>query len=292
MTSVRVVSERKTEYVKLLETAGVAMSDQADVLLADPSSVHTIELEGVAWIQSTWAGVDAVDWSRIPAGATVTGLPGVFGPQIAEYVFGHLLGRTQRVPHRHAVRVWDETLPDLLRGATLGVLGAGSIGGCVADIARAFGMVVRGCRRSGAPDSRYDRMYSMSDLYGFADGLDHLVAVLPATAETRSMIDAAVLGCLAFGASFVNVGRGSTAVTDDVVAAVRSGQLGLAVLDVTDPEPLPPDHPAWGVANVVMTGHTAAHSRPEDVVRFFLDNLARFRTGERLVGVVDRSKGY
>jgi glyoxylate/hydroxypyruvate reductase A len=81
-------------------------------------------------------------------------------------------------------------------------------------------------------------------------------------------------------------------VTDDVVAAVRSGQLGLAVLDVTDPEPLPPDHPAWGVANVVMTGHTAAHSRPEDVVRFFLDNLARFRTGERLVGVVDRSKGY
>jgi len=292
VTSVRVVSDRRAEYVELLEAAGVTVAVEADVLLADPRSLHTIDLAGVTWIQSTWAGVDAVDWSHVPADATVTGLPGVFGHQIAEYVFGHLLGRTQRVPQRHAVRVWDETLPDLLGGTTLGVLGAGSIGGCVAEVARAFGMVVRGCRRSGAPDSRYDRMYPMTDLPGFTEGVDHLVAVLPATPETRAMVDGAVLGRLTPGATFVNVGRGSTAVTDDVVAAARSGRLGLAVLDVTDPEPLPPDHPAWAEANVVITGHTAAHSRPDSIVRFFLENLARLRSGEQLVGVVDRSKGY
>lgn len=292
MTAVRVASVRQAEYIDLLGAAGVTVSAKAEVLLADPQFITAENLEGVKWVQCTWAGVEEADWDMIPPSVPVTNLPGVFGPQIAEFVFGYLLAHTQRIPERFATRRWDETLPAVLRGTTIGVMGAGSIGESIATVARVFGMNVVGCRKSGVPHPLFDQMFSVSDKEAFATGLDAMVAVLPATNETRGLIDRALLDQMATGGVFINVGRGSTAVTDDVVAATRSGRLGLAVLDVTDPEPLDDDHPAWNIPNLVITGHTAAHSRPNDVVRFFVDNLRRFVQGDDLVGVVDRSKGY
>lgn len=292
MTDVTVASGRRDEYIGLLEDAGVSIVESSEILLADPVLVNEMDLSSTRWIQSTWAGVDAIDWKRVPPEVVFTTLPGVFGPQITEFVFAHLLGRTQRVPWRHASRAWDETPPEALRGSTLGILGAGSIGSAIADAARLFGMTVRGCRRSGAQDDRYHRMYAMSDLDEFAAGLDHLVVVLPSTPETHHLVDASLLSQLSHGATLINVGRGSTVDTGAVLDFTRSGRLGLAVLDVTDPEPLPVDHPAWSVPNVVITGHTAAISLPQDIVQFFLANLARFEAGEPLTGLVDRSKGY
>ena len=285
-------SRRRDEYITLLEGAGVGIVESGEVLLADPVLVNELEFRSIRWIQSTWAGVDAIDWSRVPSEVVITTLPGVFGPQITEFVFAHLLGRTQRVPARHASRSWDETPPGTLRGSTLGILGAGSIGSAIAETAQRFGMTVRGCRRSGAQANHYDRMHAMSDVDEFAAGLDHLVVVLPSTPETHHLVDASVLGQLCHGATLINVGRGSTVDTEAVVDFTRSGRLGLAVLDVTDPEPLPADHPAWSEPNIVITGHTAAISLPQDVVQFFLANLARFEAGEPLTGLVDRTKGY
>ena len=293
MTAVKVVSVRGEEYDALLRGAGVNLvSRNAQVLLADPQFITAENLDGVKWVQCTWAGVEEADWDVIPPSVPVTNLPGVFGPQIAEFVFGYLLARTQRIPERFATRHWDETLPAVLRDTTIGVMGAGSIGETVATVARVFGMKVVGCRRSGIPHPLFDEMFAVSDRETFAHGLDHMVAVLPATQETHGLIDGAMFDRMVRGGTFVNVGRGSTVVTDDVVTATRSGRLGLAVLDVTEPEPLPDEHPAWHTPNLVITGHTAAHSRPVDVVQFFVDNLRRFRQGEDLVGVVDRSKGY
>jgi phosphoglycerate dehydrogenase-like enzyme len=293
VTTVRVASVRAAQYDELLQAAGVEVAfKEAAVLLADPQFITAENLDGVKWVQCTWAGVEEADWNVIPASVPVTNLPGIFGPQIAEFVFGYLLARSQRIPDRFATRVWDETLPAVLRGTTIGVMGAGSIGASIAKVARVFGMNVVGCTRSGSPHPAFDQMFAVSDRATFATGLDHMVGVLPATAETRGLIDGALLDRMTRGGSFVNVGRGSTAVTDDVVAATRSGQLGLAVLDVTDPEPLDEDHPAWITPNLVVTGHTAAHSRPVDVVGFFVENLRRFEQGDDLLGVVDRSKGY
>jgi phosphoglycerate dehydrogenase-like enzyme len=293
VTAVRVVSVRGEEYDGLLRAAGVNVaSTNARVLLADPQFITAENLDGVEWVQCTWAGVEEADWDAIPPSVPVTNLPGVFGPQIAEFVFGYLLARSQRIPERFATRHWDATLPTVLRDTRIGVMGAGSIGESIARVARVFGMNVVGCRRSGTPHPLFDQMFSVSDRETFATGLDHLVAVLPATNETRGLVDEALLDRMVLGSTFVNVGRGSTAVTDDVVAATRSGRLGLAVLDVTEPEPLDDDHPAWNTPNLVITGHTAAHSRPVDVVQFFVDNLRRFEQDDDLVGVVDRSKGY
>ena len=291
--TVGVVARRGDEYVRLLRDAGVAVTDDApEVLLADPNLLAGCDLTGVRWVQSTWAGVDDVDWSLVPVATVVTSLPGVFGSQMAEFVFGHLLGRSQRVPERHATRTWDDTLPSTLAGSTIGVLGAGSIGAAIALVARAFGMRIVGCRRSGRPAAEFDAMYAIDEIETFAAGLEHLVVVLPATPESTGLVDARILDLLVHGASVINVGRGSTVVIGDVIDAVRRGQVSLAVLDVTDPEPLGDDHPAWSVPGIVITGHTAAHSRPEDVVGFFVENLARFAADQPLRGVVDRSKGY
>lgn len=293
MSAIRLATEHADVYAQLLRNAGESVADgPAEVALADPDRISGLDFGALRWVQSTWAGVDAVDWETVPKDLVVTTLPGVFGPQMAEFVIGHLLARTQRIPQRYATHHWDETVPDMLGGTTIGILGAGSIGNSIAEVATTMGMYVHGCRRSGTSNRRYDSMYEMHDVTGFATGLDHLVAVLPATEETRGLIDAALLRRLAPGASFINVGRGATAVTEDVVACVRDGTLGLAVLDVTDPEPLPADHPAWNTPGIVITGHTAAHSRPLDIVEFFLANLARFRSGRPLRGVVDRERGY
>ena len=293
MTSVRVASIRAAEYVELLGAADVQVArGAADVLLADPRFITRENTEGVRWVQSTWAGVEQADWEAISPSVPLTNLPGVFGPQIAEFVFGYLLARSQRIPQRFSTRAWDVTLPAVLAGTTVGVMGAGSIGETIARVAKGFRMRVLGCRLSGEPHPSFDEMFAVAERTAFATGLDHLVAVLPATAETQGLIDEDLLDRIAFGGTFINVGRGATAVTDDVVAAAQRGRLGLAVLDVTDPEPLPAEHPAWRTPNVVVTGHTAAHSRPVDVVRFFIDNLRRFERGDGLVGVVDRVKGY
>jgi phosphoglycerate dehydrogenase-like enzyme len=293
VTAVGVLSDRAAEYEALLRDAGVeVVSGRAEVLVADPTALGGADLAGVRWIQSTWAGVDSLDWSRLSSDVTVTTLPGVFGSQMAEYVLGHLLARSQRIVARYSTRSWDETVPSTLAGTALGVLGAGSIGTAIAGAARCFGMEVRGCRRTARPDPAYDQVYSIADLAEFASGLDHLVTVLPSTNDTAGLVDLRVFEHLAPGATFINVGRGSTVVTADVVSAVRSGQLGLAVLDVTEPEPLAADHEAWSVPNIVITGHTAAHSRPADIVEFFIENLGRFARGMPLRGVVDRVRGY
>ncbi|MDX1448775.1 MAG: NAD(P)-dependent oxidoreductase [Acidimicrobiia bacterium] len=288
-----VASEDASEYRQALERRGVEVTEApAEVVLADPDRIVDLDFDHVRWVQSTWAGVDSVDWSRLPPDVVVTGLPGLFGAQMAEFVFAYLLGRSQRVPERHRTRTWDTTVPSLLDGSLLGILGAGSIGGGIATVARAFGMTIRGCRRTGRPDERYDEMFGLADVAEFAGGVDHLVAVLPHTRETEGIIDGALLARLGPGATFINVGRGATAITDDVVRSVESGQLGLAVLDVTDPEPLPAEHAAWKTPGIVITGHTAAHSRTDEVAGFFVANLERYMQGERLRGVIDRERGY
>lgn len=299
MTAIAVLSSIHGGYRDELERRGlrvVAAGDDpestapAEVVLADPNLISVSDLTGVRWVQSTWAGVDAVDWRSVPPDLVVTGLPGVFGRQMREFVFAHLLATAQRTDSRPTS--WDPTPPGSLAGTRLGLLGAGSIAGAIAETAQAFEMEVTGCSRSGRPDSRYAKVWPVELIEDFVRDLDHLVAVLPATAATRHLVDGRLLEHLPPGATFMNVGRGSTVVTDAVVEAAASGHLSKVVLDVTAPEPLPPDHRAWTIGNIHITGHTAAISRPEDVVGRFVDNLARYRSGESLIGVIDRSLGY
>lgn len=292
MIALAVAPEHRVSWERALARQGIEVGASSEVLLAEPSRLAEVDLAGVRWVQSTWAGVDAIDFTTFPADIVLTGLPGVFGPQMAEFVLAHLLARTQRVVERHATHSWDATPPRALKGSRMGVLGAGSIGRAIARAASAFGVDVVGCRWSAVADPAFLRIYGPDEADAFASGLDHLVVVLPSTPHTDRLVDRAMLSLLAPGANLVNVGRGATVDLDAVIEALSTGTLGLAVLDVTDPEPLPSDHPAWSTPNLVITGHTAAVSRPDDVVSFFAANLERYRSGAPLEGVVDPGRGY
>jgi phosphoglycerate dehydrogenase-like enzyme len=300
MSEVVVLEEEVERYLELLGEAGIdavgtaepdAVPDTA-ILLASPVLAARAmgRLTSLRWVQSTWAGVDALMVAGVPTGVTVTAVKGIFGAQMREFVLGHLLAHTQRVAERMADRSWDETEPSLLVGSTVGIMGTGSIGSAVAQAAKTYGMTVVGFNRSGESAVGYDRV--MADRLALAEGLDHLVAILPSTPDTRNLVDADLLERLRPGAVFINVGRGATVDTAAVVEALRSGNLGRAVLDVLPVEPLPDGDPLWDVPGLVITSHTAAWSRCEDVVSAFVANLERHRRGDPLAGVVDPTLGY
>jgi phosphoglycerate dehydrogenase-like enzyme len=120
------------------------------------------------------------------------------------------------------------------------------------------------------------------------------VSTLPLTPETKGLMNKAFFDAAKRGALFINVGRGATVVTDDLLAALKDGRLGGAGLDVTDPEPLPPEHPLWHAPNTIITPHVSASLQGNEVPRWILarENLRRYVAGDKLLSEVDVKKGY
>jgi D-2-hydroxyacid dehydrogenase (NADP+) len=182
----------------------------------------------------------------------------------------------------------------VLTGKTLCVVGLGTIGHRCAELGAALGMRVIGVRRSPRPTPPAEAVYAAKDLCQALGRADVVIIVLPGTAETAGLIGRAELAALPQGALLLNAGRGKTVDTDALVAALASGHLAGAGLDVVDPEPLPPEHPLWTMPNVLITPHTSGLHRTytPEATAAFLDNLRRFLAGQELVGVVDKTLGY
>jgi phosphoglycerate dehydrogenase-like enzyme len=182
-----------------------------------------------------------------------------------------------------------------LSGRTALVLGLGGIGTQVAKRAHALGMRVlatRGSRREG-PD--YVEYVGLSDETNtLAKQADVVINTLPLTERTRGMLDSDFFQSMKPSAYYINVGRGATTVTDDLVAALQKGELAGAGLDVVDPEPLPAGHPLWSMPRVIITPHTAGRS-DRSIQRLFMlvgENLKRYVAGDALLSVVDPRRGY
>ena len=182
-----------------------------------------------------------------------------------------------------------------LRGKTMLVVGLGGIGTEVARLADAAGMrvtAIRNSRRSGPP---FVASVGLSeDLEAYAREADVVVNCLPMTPDTEDLFDAELFAAMKPTAFFINVGRGGTVDTDALVTALVSGEIAGAGLDVTDPEPLPEDHPLWKAPNLIITPHFAAWSNDDSDLRWLLfrENLRRFVAGEQLLSVVDPVAGY
>lgn len=249
-------------------------------------------LPRLQWIQSTWAGIEPLLAVNPPVRLTITRAVDVFGPAMREFVFGHLLAWAQRVTERTGARSWDPALPKALAGTRIGIMGAGSIGCAIAATAKHFGLHVVGLSRTGAARDPFESIYPVSELSAFAENLNHLVVALPSTVATRHLVTREVLDLLQPGATVINVGRGSTVDEEAVVAALGTGRLALAVLDVFEREPLDTSSHLWRIPNLIITSHTAAATHPADIINLFLDNLARWRSGSPLRGVVDVGRGY
>jgi phosphoglycerate dehydrogenase-like enzyme len=251
------------------------------------------------WVHSRWAGVPprviaALGDRPIP----LTNGSGAHGPAIGEYVVGVIMMHLKGFLAMHAAQMRSEWLPEFklreLRGQRVGIVGLGDLGGSIARVLRPFGVHLRALRRSGAASAEAEEVFSTERVDEFVDGLDILVIAAPLTRETEGLIGAAQLSRLAPGALLVNVGRAAIVDQDAMVAALRSGQLSGAALDVFLEEPLPAESPLWQMPNVFISPHCADAS-PQSLERalgLIVANVGRFQRGEPLHQVVDRAAGY
>ncbi len=254
----------------------------------------------VRWMQLDSVGCDQylpLDWDQLGRRLTVTNLRGFFSAAVAETGIGGLLTLLRGVDElvaARAGRAWQsaDLRPRLrtLRGARVLIAGYGSIGRALHERLVPFGceVVTYGTTRSGARLVRQedlDRQLPLSDVVFLA---------LPGTPATSGLISRPRLAALGPHAVLVNLGRGSLVDEAALVAALRGGTLGGAVLDVTAREPLPPDDPLWTAPRTVLTQHTAGGWRGETdgKTEVFLANLGRYRAGEPLQGIVDWARGY
>ena len=221
---------------------------------------------------------------------------------ISEHVLALMLAFARQLPA--LVRAQDErqwrppkisTLFEL-SGQTLAVVGAGALGCAVATRAAAFGMRVLGVRRTpdGTLPPGFASMAALADLDAVLREADHVVITLPLTGETRGLFSTARLAAMKPGAHLYNVGRGAIVDSAALLAALRSGHLAGAGLDVTDPEPLPADSPLWSEPGVIVSAHSSGQT-PRSWQRYealLLENIRRFQSGEPLLNVVDKRLGY
>jgi len=277
----------------------------ADVLIGECVPDVIAAGTGLRWVQRMYAGVERC--VAIPAfaerGIVLTNMQKVAGSVMAEHVMALMFGLTRGlatyVPAQ-ATGAWDpEAVPESrmweVKGRTMLVAGLGGIGTEVAKRAHALGMTVIATRNSGTDGPDYVAEVGLADkLLPFAGRADVIVSTLPLTPETKGLMDKAFFDAAKRGALFINVGRGATVVTDDLVAALQDGRLGGAGLDVTDPEPLPPAHPLWRAPNVIITPHISAALEGNEEPRWILarENLRRYVAGEKLLSEVDLKKGY
>jgi len=266
------------------------------VVLGQPDLVASVlaDLPGVRWVQSTWAGVTPL----LQLGRRdflLTGVKGVFGPQMAEFVLGVLLERELKLAERRKQqerRTWWPADSGSLRGKTLGIMGTGSIGGCIAARAGVFDLQIIGCNRSGDPVEGFERVFPIARLDEFLPLVDYLVSVLPATPETEGLLDSRAFRAMRPHCILVNVGRGNIIDEAALSDALRQGQIAGAVLDVFRHEPLPAESPLWDTSGLTVTAHVAAKSHPPEIAHIFVDNYNRFVAGEPLLYSIDFERGY
>lgn len=265
----------------------------AEILFGPPDALIDLldRVPNLRWVQSTWAGVKPlVDHPR--RDYLLTGVRGIFGQSMTEYVLGWLLALERRVIERALHRHWDERIEEGVLGKRMGILGTGDIGQAVARGCVALGIDVVGLNSNGRDVPGFRACYPVDRRVDFATGLDYLLGLLPDTAATGNLVNAELLGSLAPGAIFINAGRANSVVDADLLAALAGGQLRAAVLDVAREEPLPGSHPFWATGNLYLTSHTAAPTPVTAVVDLFASNYLRFRRGEPLAFPVDFARGY
>ena len=263
------------------------------------------QAKNLVWVQAFSAGVEHVvsmEALRASDDIVLTNLRAVHGPTIADHAMAMLLQLTRNLRHyanRQDAGEWDRgDTPwpsSALAGRTMLVVGLGGIGSEIAQRAHGFGMDVTATRRSGAAaPTTVRRVGSPSDLKDMLPEADVIAICVPLTDETLGLFDEAMLRAVKPGAILINIARGAVVDTDALVAALRSGRLAGACLDVTDPEPLPAGPPLWDFPNVVIKPHVAGDAAltQERRVALMRENLRRFSAGEPLLNVVDRTAGY
>ncbi|MFI5003197.1 MAG: D-2-hydroxyacid dehydrogenase, partial [Reyranellales bacterium] len=249
------------------------------------------------WLQIHPAGAERPIYRELRGrGVKVTTASGATAITVAHSTLGALIALNRRFPlladaqRRHAwePRLGDRSPRDLGSQCAV-IVGLGPIGRNIAALLKMLGMSVVGVHRSAEPVAPCDMTIAYDRLPDVLPRADWLVLCCPASPLTRGIANASIFAAMPAGSYFINVSRGEIAVEKDVIAALQGGRLAGAYLDVFEREPLDPVSPLWDMPNVIVSPHTASHSlgQNEAIFDIFLDNLARFRSGQKLRNDVD-----
>lgn len=268
---------------------------RGEILFSQPDADRALAVSELRWIHVTSAGYTRYDTEEFRAGlsakgAALTNSSSVFDEPCAQHLLAFLLAHARQLPEaireQLGSRDWSATKrrldSRLLQDGRLLIVGYGAIARRLVELLAPFGMEVVAVRRTVRGDESVPT-FTMAELDRLLGEADYVANVLPANAASERLFDAARFARMRAGAVFLNIGRGTTVDQEALLAALP--RFSAAYLDVTDPEPLPKEHPLWSAPNVVITPHTAGGHRGEDVrlVRHFLANLRRFEKGEPLL---------
>jgi phosphoglycerate dehydrogenase-like enzyme len=282
----------------------VAAAADADAIIGFCAEEVTAAADRLVWVQIFSAGAEhCLAVEEMASGAILlTNMQKMASPVIGEHAIAMMLSLTRGLTQQAKAMpegAWDRSIGDdigmmSVNGKTLLVTGLGGIGRAAARRAAALGMRVVATRNSSRSGPDYVDYVGLSDeLLELAAEADVVINALPLTPETEGLFDRAFFDAVKPGAFFINVARGASVVTDDLVAALADGRVAGAGLDVTDPEPLPADHPLWRMANVIITPHIAWYGNNRDrQIALARENIRRFIAGDPLLNVVDPEKGY
>jgi len=306
MLDLRPALQQAAPRVKLIDVSAATPKEiaAADAAIGVCSAEVLAQARQLQWIQWPAAGVDrCVQQPAIhERHLLLTNLQRTMGPSMAEHVLGMMLALSRHFDYfmkqqQQAQWASESTAPQLvdLEGKTVLVVGLGGIGTEVARRAHALGMRVTATRATGRSGPDFVSYVGLpEELPKLAREADFIVNCAPLTAQTTGIFNREFFETLKPGTYFISVGRGKSTVTADLIAALSSGRLAGAGLDVVDPEPLPANSPLWHLPNVIITPHVSADTQVSAEQRNFVlvENLRRYNAGEPMISVVDIERGY
>ncbi len=284
------------EATNELETADILITYGVDV------TEEIIDKAGnLKWIQVISAGLDQMPFARLQErGIVVTNAKGIHHIQMAEYTMAVILQLARKINElqkNQEQRKWDQTVrTSEIYGATLGIIGYGSIGAGIAEKAKVFGMKVIGMNTDGRPAKHVDQMVSPEKMEYLLSESDYVVLIVPLTDETYHLIGEKELNAMKDTAYLINIARGQVVDDEALIKALQENRIAGAALDVFVEEPLPENHVYWGLENVILTPHMSGKS-PNYIKRaldIFEENLEIYLDSQisQLINRIDLSKKY
>ena len=275
--------------------SGAAQADYA-LVWRPPQQMLDEQGAGLKAIFNMGAGVDGLLALQLPQGVPVVRLEDAgMAVQMAEYVCHAVIDHFRGLEHYRAQQLVGEWRLQPLRCRAdypVGIMGLGVLGEQVARAVAQFGFPVRGWSRSPKQLDGVQTFEGAAHFADFLQGTRILVNLLPLTPETENLINTALLNQLQRGAYVINVARGAHLVDADLLAAIESGQVAGAMLDVFRTEPLPADHPFWRCPQIRITPHGSARTLPDETLLQILHKLKAFDAGQSVTGVVYADRGY
>lgn len=290
------------KVIAAVERGGALVSDVAEAqalvwLEKQDGDVRSVLHPGIEWVQLRGAGVDHwIATGEVDDSRTFTSAKGAYARSVGEHAAALILAASRNLHVCIRADAWDSHAGQgrLLRGATVGIIGAGGIGQEVIRYLKPFGVRIVAVTRSGRDVPGADLSLTATSLHEFWGEMDFVVVLAPAVPSTQHLISDPELEAMPDHAWVINLARGSLVDTDALLRGLRTGRIAGAALDVTEPEPLPPDHELWDEANVIITPHVANPSLEQDrlLADHVEENVRRFVRGDELIAVVDLELGY